>query len=513
MPYRPVFFYGTMESAGMLLSMRGISKSFAGIAALRAASLEIAEGEIMALVGQNGAGKSTLIKILTGAYQRDEGSLRFNGQDVSFSTPAQSQAAGIATIYQEINLAPQRSVAENIYLSREPRKFGFLDRRAMREGARKVLATFNLDIDVDLPVARFSAATRQMVSIARAVTQNARLLVMDEPTSSLDEREVTVLFETIRTLQKNGVAVIFIGHRLDELYAICDRATIMRDGQTVAVSAMKDIAKMELVRHMLGHELAAFEALSRDADNAVERPVRLELQGAGSGLRVRDVDLLIREGEISGLAGLLGSGRTETARIIFGVDKLERGSLSFDGTSRNYAEPAAAIADGIGLVSEDRKIDGIVPDMSIRENMTLALLPKLKKAGIVDRGRQDEIVARFIKSLGIKCASADQPIKELSGGNQQKVLLARWLCTDPRVLIVDEPTRGIDIGAKSEILRLLRNLADEGLSVLMISSELEELLAAADRVTVLSDGKSVAVLPRRELSEHSLLAAMAHQVN
>jgi len=497
----------------MLLSMQGISKSFAGIAALRSASLDIAEGEIMALVGQNGAGKSTLIKILTGAYQRDEGSIRFNGEDVAFSTPAESQAAGIATIYQEINLAPQRSVAENIYLSREPKKFGFLDRRAMREGARKVLATFNLDIDVDLPVSRFSAATRQMVSIARAVTQNARLLIMDEPTSSLDEREVAVLFETIRTLQKSGVAVIFIGHRLDELYAICDRVTIMRDGQTVAVSAMKDIPKMELVRHMLGRELAAFEALSRDADNAVERPVRLELEGAGSGLRVRDVDLLIREGEISGLAGLLGSGRTETARIIFGVDKLERGSLRFGGTDRNYAEPAAAIADGIGLVSEDRKVDGIVPDMSIRENMTLALLPKLKKAGIVDRARQDEIVARFIKSLGVKCASPDQPIKELSGGNQQKVLLARWLCTDPRVLIVDEPTRGIDIGAKSEILRLLRNLADEGLSVLMISSELEELLAAADRVTVLSDGASVAVLPRRELSEQSLLAAMAHQVD
>jgi ribose transport system ATP-binding protein len=497
----------------MLLSMQGVSKSFAGIAALRSASLEIAAGEIMALVGQNGAGKSTLIKILTGAYQRDEGTIRLDGQDVSFSSPAESQAAGIATIYQEINLAPQRSVAENIFLSREPRKFGFLDRRAMRNGARKVLQTFKLDIDVDLPVSRFSAATRQMVSIARAVTQSARLLIMDEPTSSLDEREVAVLFETIRMLRTNGVAVIFIGHRLDELYAICDRVTVMRDGQTVAVSAMKDIPKMELVRHMLGRELAAFEALSRDKDRGAERPVRLQLENVGSGLRVRDVSLTIREGEISGLAGLLGSGRTETARIIFGVDRIERGAMRFAGAERHYREPAAAIADGIGLVSEDRKLEGIIPDMSIRENMTLALLPKLKKAGIVDRARQDEIVRRFIAALGVKCASPDQPIKELSGGNQQKVLLARWLCTDPRILIVDEPTRGIDIGAKSEILRLLRSLADEGLSVLMISSELEELLAAADRVTVLSDGMSVAVLPREELSEQSLLAAMAHQVD
>jgi ribose transport system ATP-binding protein len=497
----------------MLLSMQSISKSFAGVAALRAASLEVAEGEIMALIGQNGAGKSTLIKILTGAYRLDDGTIDFAGRDVSFATPAESQAAGIATIYQEINLAAQRSVAENIYMAREPRRHGFLDRKAMRQGARTVLETFKLDIDVERPVAHFSAATRQMVAIARAVTQNARLLIMDEPTSSLDEREVAVLFETIRTLRKNGVSVIFIGHRLDELYALCDRVTIMRDGQTVAVSAMRDMPKMELVRHMLGRELAAFEAVASSADHAVQRPVRLELKQAGSGIRVRNVDLTVHEGEICGLAGLLGSGRTETAQIIFGVDPMERGTLHVEGGERRYREPVDAIADGIGLVSEDRKVDGIVPDMSIRENMTLALLPKLRKAGIVDRARQNEIVLRFIQSLRIKCASPDQPIKELSGGNQQKVLLARWLCTNPKVLIVDEPTRGIDVGAKSEILKLLRSLADEGLSILMISSELEELLAAADRITVLSDGQSVAVLPRQALSEKALLTAMAHQVD
>ncbi|KQY15444.1 sugar ABC transporter ATP-binding protein [Rhizobium sp. Root482] len=497
----------------MLLSMQDISKAFSGVAALRSASLSIAEGEVMALVGQNGAGKSTLIKILTGAYQRDTGLIRLEGEDVVFATPGQSQARGIATIYQEINLAPQRSVAENIYLSREPKtRFGLLDRRAMRDGAAAVLKTFNLDIDVDLPVAHFSAATRQMIAIARAVTQKARLVIMDEPTSSLDEREVAILFQTIRTLKKNGVAVLFIGHRLDELYEICDRVTIMRDGQTVAESAMADMPKMELVRHMLGKELAAFEAIARDGGSEA-KPVRLLADGVGSGVRVRDVSLTVREGEISGLAGLLGSGRTETARILFGVDRLQSGAIRVDGRERDYNEPADAIADGIGLVSEDRKIDGIIPDMSIRENMTLALLPKLKKAGIVDRARQQEIVTHYIKALGVKCASPDQPIKELSGGNQQKVLLARWLCTDPRILIIDEPTRGIDIGAKAEILKLLRRLADEGLSVLMISSELEELLAAADHVTVLSDGRSVAALKRNELSETALLAAMAHQVN
>nr|WP_236761917.1 sugar ABC transporter ATP-binding protein [Agrobacterium tumefaciens] len=497
----------------ILLSMQDITKSFGGIAALQGVSLEIREGEIMALVGQNGAGKSTLIKILTGAYQRDGGAIRFDGREVSFSSPAESQQGGIATIYQEINLAPQRSVAENIFLCREPRKLGFLDRKEMRDGARKVLRQFKLDIDVDMPVSRFSAATRQMVAIARAVMQDAKLLIMDEPTSSLDEREVAVLFDTIRTLQKNGLAVLFIGHRLDELYALCERVTIMRDGRTVAAGPLAGLSKMDLVQNMLGRELAAFEALGGDMRATGEKPVRLQLDNVGSGVRVRDVSLSLREGEITGLAGLLGSGRSETARIVFGVDELERGKISFGGQSRRYLEPSAAIADGIGLVSEDRKVDGIVPDMSIRDNMTLALLPKLKKNGIVDRALQDEIVVRFIKALGIKCASPDQAIKELSGGNQQKVLLARWLCTDPRVLIIDEPTRGIDIGAKSEILKLLRNLADEGLSVLMISSELEELLAAADRVTVLSDGVSVADLPRQDLSEANLLAAMAHQVN
>jgi monosaccharide-transporting ATPase len=497
----------------MLLSMQGITKSFSGVKALSSASLEIAQGEIMALVGQNGAGKSTMIKILTGVYSRDEGTISFGGREVSFANPAQSQANGIATIYQEINLAPQRSVAENIFMSREPTKFGLLDRRAMRDGARRVLKTFNLNIDVERPVGDFSAATRQMVAIARAVIQNARLVIMDEPTSSLDEREVSILFDTIRTLKAQGVSVCFIGHRLDELYAICDRVTIMRDGHTVAVSPMAEMPKMALVRNMLGKELATFQAMERAAGSEGGRPVRLELDHIGSGVRVRDVSLKVHQGEISGLAGLLGSGRTETARIIFGVDKLDRGSVTMEGKSRHYSEPAAAIEDGIGLVSEDRKVDGIIPDMSIRENMTLALLPRLKKSGIVDRARQDAIAEKFIKALGVKCSSPDQPIKELSGGNQQKVLLARWLCTEPKLLIVDEPTRGIDIGAKAEILKLLRGLADEGLSVLMISSELEELLAAADNVTVLSDGRSVATIPRAELSEEALLTAMAHQVD
>jgi monosaccharide-transporting ATPase len=493
----------------LLLSMKGIDKSFSGVGVLTAASLDIAEGEVMALVGQNGAGKSTMIKILTGAYSRDAGEVAFRGAPVDFRSTAESQAAGIATIYQEINLAPNRSVAENIFLGREPRRLGLLDRRRMRADAQAVLRRFNLELDVERPLGEFGAATRQLVAIARGVSQNARLVIMDEPTSSLDEREVAVLFETIGTLKRDGVATIFISHRLDELYAICDRVTIMRDGRTVAVSSMHDISRIELVRAMLGRELTAFTARTHGEARTYER--LLEARNLAAGTRVRDVTLTIGKGEIAGLAGLLGSGRTETARLIYAADRRQGGDVTFAGRAVAHAEPADAIRDGMGFVSEDRKVEGIVPEMSVRENMTLAILPRLQRSGVVDKQRQDEIVARYVRALGIKCASPEQPIRELSGGNQQKVLLARWLCMNPRLLIVDEPTRGIDVGAKAEILALLRSLADEGLGVLMISSELEELIAAADHVTVLSDGRSVALLGAGEISEDRLMTAMAHQ--
>ena len=494
----------------VLLSMQGIDKSFSGVRVLTAASLDIEAGEVMALVGQNGAGKSTLIKILTGAYRRDAGTIRFQDKDADFRSTAESQAAGIATVYQEINLAPNRSVAENIFLAREPIRFGLVDRRRMRSAARRVLERFNLRIDVDRPLGDFGAATRQMVAIARGVTQNARLVIMDEPTSSLDEREVAVLFETIRTLKADGVATLFITHRLDELYEVCDRVTIMRDGRTVAVSAMTDITKFALVRTMLGKELTAFTARTRrPSDDQGE--VLLEAKGLAAGLKVRDVSLTIGKGRIAGLAGLLGSGRTETARLLYAADRRDRGTVTLAGVPKDYAEPADAIADGLGFLCEDRKVEGIIPEMSVAENMTLALLPRLQSRGIVDRAAQAEIVARYIKALGVKCASPEQSIRELSGGNQQKVLLARWLCMNPRLLIVDEPTRGIDVGAKAEILTLLRDLAREGVSVLMISSELEELIAAADDVTVLSDGRSVERLAAADLGEDRLMAAMAHQ--
>jgi monosaccharide-transporting ATPase len=495
----------------MLLVMNSIDKSFSGVAVLRAASLEIKPREVMGLVGQNGAGKSTLIKILTGAHRRDHGTIIFAGKEADFATPAESQLAGIATIYQEINLAPHRSVAENIFLSREPVRLGFLDLKRMRAEARSILKGFNLDIDVDRPLESFSVATRQMVAIARAVTQDARLVIMDEPTSSLDDREVGLLFDTVQKLKSDGVAVVFITHRLDELYAICDRVTIMRDGRTVRVGAMDEISKIDLVRTMLGKELTAFTASARTRKKESGEAPFVEVEQVAAGPRVRDVSLKIAPGEIGGLAGLLGSGRTETARLIYGADRKEKGTIRIGSRETDYAHPADAIGDGIGFVSEDRKVEGIIPEMSVRENMTLAVLPQLLKRGIVDHGAQQEVVERYMRALGIKCSSPDQKIRELSGGNQQKVLLARWLCMNPRLLIVDEPTRGIDVGAKAEILKLIRDLSDGGLSVLMISSELEELVAAADHVTVLSDGRSVECFHSEHLNEDRLMAAMAHE--
>jgi ribose transport system ATP-binding protein len=492
--------------------MRGIEKAFSGVPALGGASLEVLPGEVMALVGQNGAGKSTMIKVLTGAHARDAGEILFEGRPAAFASPQAAQAGGISTIYQEINLVPYRSVAENIFLGREPRRFGLIDWRRMNAEAGRLLRRFRVEIDVRRPLQTFSIAVQQMVAIARAVSFDARLVIMDEPTSSLDEGEVAVLFEVIRQLKAEGVAVVFVSHKLDELYAVCDRVTIMRDGRTVLVRPMGEIDRLGLVMAMLGRDLAkvmAEGAAGRHTAAAGSAPL-LEAERLAQGRRVRDVSLSVGRGEIAGLAGLLGSGRTETARMLFGADARESGEVRFEGRPVDLAEPADAIRLGVGFCSEDRKVEGIVPEMSVRENLTLALLPRLAKAGIVDEARQREIVDRFIERLGVKTTGPEQKIRELSGGNQQKVLLARWLCMDPKLLILDEPTRGIDVGAKAEILTLIRELAAQGLGVLMISSELEELTEACDRVTVLRDGLSVATLPRERSRSGRSWAAMAH---
>ena len=497
-----------------LLSMKSISKSFGGVAALTEASLEVMPAEVMALVGQNGAGKSTMIKIINGAYTRDSGSIDFNGKPWTAGSPQQAQRAGISTIFQEINLIGYRSVSENIFLGREPRRaFGFLDWKRMNNEAAALLKRFDVDVDVTEPLERFSTAVQQMVAIARAVSFEARLVIMDEPTSSLDEAEVAVLLRTVRQLKAEGVAVIFVTHKLDELYQICDRVTVMRDGKTVHVGPMAEISKLGLVASMLGRDLAEVKkrgATAFDDSSSAVGGELLEAKGISIGHMVHDSNLSIRQGEIVGLAGLLGSGRTETARAIFAADRRKSGAITFRGKTTEYKGPADAIADGMGYCSEDRKTQGIIPNMSVAENLTLALMPAMTRSGMVDEARQREIVERFIKEIGIKCSSPNQRIRELSGGNQQKVLLARWLCMNPKLLILDEPTRGIDVGAKAEIQSLIRKLANQGLGVLMISSELEEIVEGADRVFVLREGRTVAEMNRDQMTENSVMHAMAH---
>jgi ribose transport system ATP-binding protein len=399
-----------------------------------------------------------------------------------------------------------------VFLGREHRRYGLLDWGLMNAKAADLLRRFAVEIDVRRPLMEFSTAIQQMVAIARAVSFKAQLVIMDEPTSSLDEREVAVLFDVMRRLRAEGVAVIFVGHRLDELYRVCDRVTVMRDGRTVMVSPMADIGKLNLIAAMLGRDLETVRAHSTgfSAAHAAAGEVVLSAEGLRIGRKVRDARIEVRERQIVGLAGLLGSGRTEVARAIFGADPPDAGTIEISGRPVSPQEPAEAIALGVGYCSEDRKADGIVPDMSVRENMTLGILPRLTSMGIVDEARQREIVDKFMKRLAIKASSAEQKIRELSGGNQQKVLLARWLCTDPKLLILDEPTRGIDVGAKAEIQALIRELADQGLGVLMISSELEEITEGADRVFVLSDGRTVTDLSHAEASAGAIIAAMAH---
>ncbi len=492
-----------------LLAMRGIDKRFAGVPALANASLEVGRGEVHALIGQNGAGKSTLIKILTGYHARDAGEILFDGRSVAFGSPGEAQRAGISTIYQEINLVPFRSVTENICLGRERRRFGLLDWRAMHIEAEALLARFGVDVDVRRPVMAYPTAVQQMVAIARAVGFEAALVIMDEPTSSLAEREVEVLFDVIRRLKASGVSVIFVSHKLDELYAVCDRVTVMRDGRTVRAGAMGEMTRLDLVTTMLGRELEQVMHGPGAAQAGGNAPAVLEVRDLQAGRKVRGVSLDVREGEIVGLAGLLGAGRTETARAVFGADPMQGGTIHLPGHLPGGHTPADAIGAGLGFVSEDRKLEGIVPGMSVRENLTLALMPQLSRGGVVNEAKSRAVADRFIKRLGIRCSGPEQPIRELSGGNQQKVLLARWLCMNPRLLILDEPTRGIDVGAKAEILGLVRELSRGGLGVLMISSELEELVEAASRIFVLRDGRSVAELTGEAMNEPAIMEAMA----
>ncbi|MEO8620520.1 MAG: sugar ABC transporter ATP-binding protein [bacterium] len=502
-----------------LLRMEGITKRFGVATALDGVHFAIHAGEVHALVGENGAGKSTLVKIMTGAYHRDGGAMFLDDRAVDFETPAEAQAAGVCAVHQEIHLLGLRTVAENIFLGREPRHWGLVDWSRLNADAATLLTSLGLDIDPHATLGKLSAAQQQMVAIARGVSLGAKVLVLDEPTSSLSEREVAILFALIRRLQQQRTAIVYISHRFDELFAVCDRVTVLRDGKLVATRPLAGLDRIELVCLMLGKSRESLRqgmtgfaghGTSRSAttSDSGDTPL-LRASALSHGARLKDVSVDVRTGEIVGLAGLLGSGRTETARAIFGDVPSESGTLFLRGVPFSPRSPSDAIRARIGFVSEDRKVEGIIPDLSVRDNLTLAALPSFTTLGIVSRRQQAEVVERFMKRLGIKATSADQPIRELSGGNQQKVLLARWLCTEPQLLILDEPTRGIDIGAKSEIQHLVNELAESGVGILMISSELEELIEGSSRVVVLRDGRNVHELSGEGISEHSIIHAMA----
>ncbi len=482
-----------------VLEVDGVTKTFAGVRALDDVSFALRPGEVHALVGENGAGKSTLIKVLTGVHRPDSGTIHARG--------------AISTIYQEVNLIPLMSVASNVYLGREPRKrFGLVDWARMNADAAALLTDYGIDADVRRPLGTLGVGAQQMVALARAVSVDADVVIMDEPTSSLEPREVETLFEVIGRLHERGIAIVYVSHRMDELYRICERVTVLRDGKRVHTGPLADLPRLDLVSMMLGRsvsDIRSHGATAFEGDHEAGREPILRAGNLFSGNRLSGVSVEIKPGEIVGLAGLLGSGRTETARAIVGDLPLSGGSVLVGGKRVPPGNVAAAMRAGVSMLAEDRKTEGIIPHLSVRENIVLAALPKLSRFGLVSRARQDRIVDTFVKRLRIKVSSPDQKVSELSGGNQQKVLLARWLCTEPKVLLLDEPTRGIDVGAKAEVQALIDELAKDGLAVLLISSEMEELLDGADRLVVLKDGAVVGELAGEQLTQDHVLAAIA----
>ncbi|MFJ9624374.1 sugar ABC transporter ATP-binding protein [Streptomyces sp. NPDC101181] len=497
-----------------VLEARSVSKRFPGVVALDDVSFSLRPGETHALVGENGAGKSTLIKVLTGVYQCDEGEIRVADAPVRFARPFEAQQAGISTIYQEVNLVPLMSVARNIFLGREPKnRFGLIDFGRMNRETAELLDGFGVRVDPGRPLHTLGIGTQQMVALARAVSVRAQVVIMDEPTSSLEPREVETLFRVIENLRGQGIAVLYVSHRMDELYRVCDRVTVLRDGRHIHTGDLADLDRMRLVSMMLGRDLAEVrrEGLTHFGNDghAVARTPVLTATGLDRRHQLHDISVELYAGEVLGLGGLLGSGRSETAKALTGALPLDGGEITVDGERLGRPTPAAAIRAGISMLPEDRKAEGIIPQLSVRENIVLAAMPRLSRAGIVSREKQDRIVRVFMERLRIKASSPEQKVGELSGGNQQKVLLARWLCLEPKVLLLDEPTRGIDVGAKAEVQSLIDDLAREGLAVLLISSDIEELIEGADRVVVLRGGAVAGELAGDEVAESRLLEVLA----
>jgi simple sugar transport system ATP-binding protein len=503
-----------MTNEEVLIDIKGLSKAFPGVLALDRVDFCLRRGEVHGLMGENGAGKSTLIKVLTGLYPKDEGEILLEGSPFALSSPQEAAAHGISTLYQEINLIPALSVAENIYIGREPTRWGRIDWKKINSEARIAIRKLDLDIDVTQPVASFSVAIQQLVAITRALTISAKVLILDEPTSSLDLAEVEQLFEVINRLKEDGIGILFVTHFIDQVYQITDRITVLRNGAFIGEFETAKLPRIELIAHMLGKDPAVF---SREQEAASVRSRKrdksgqplIEVKGLARKGSMAAFDLDIHKGEVLGLAGLLGSGRTETARLLFGIDRADSGTLRLDGETVHIQSPRKAIKHLFAFCPEDRKAEGIIADLTIRENIILALQARFGIFRALSGRRQSEIADRYINLLSIKTPSASQMVKNLSGGNQQKVIIARWLATEPRFLILDEPTRGIDVGAKAEIEKLIIGLSEEGLAILFISSELEEVISCCDRIAVLRDRQVLTELSGTQIDEANIMRVIA----
>jgi rhamnose transport system ATP-binding protein len=486
-----------------LLKLEHASKSFAGVRALQDVSLELYPGEAHALVGENGAGKSTLIKILAGVHQPDSGTLTIGGEAVFLTGPADASSRGIAVIYQEPTLFPDLSVAENIFIGRQPLRAGRrINHRAMEREVQEVFTRLGVDLDPERVARGLSIADQQLVEITKALTRRARILIMDEPTAALSPVEAQRLFRVVETLRAEGSAVLFISHRLEEIFALCQRTTVLRDGRLITTGLLADMSEQDLIRAMVGRDVLAETHKPHDPGKTVLEVSRLTREGV-----FRDISFEVRAGEVVALAGLVGSGRTEVARAIFGVDRYDAGSVTLNGHPLKKGSPTAAMNAGIGLVPEDRRQQGLVMDMSIASNIGLGSMDALRRLGLISPGAEGRFGADWAKRLQVKYSRITSPVSTLSGGNQQKVVLAKWMARNPALLIVDEPTRGIDIGTKTEVHRLISQLADDGVAVLVISSELPEVLTLADRVLVMREGQLAASLSREEATEQAIVAA------
>ena len=487
----------------LILSMKGITKSFSGVAALKNAALDLKAGEVVALMGENGAGKSTLMKILTGIYSKDSGEIKYMGQEVCFKGPAESEEAGISIVHQELNMMNDLTVAQNLFIGREEMNGFLIDDKKMNEKASELFKVLKIDINPAEKIGNLTVGKQQMVEIAKAISSKAKVIIFDEPTAALTDSEIEELFKVIRDLKKQGTGMVYISHRMDEINVISDRVIVMRDGEYVGTLITKECSKDDIIKLMVGR--AIFGEPKTASNVAKDAPVVLKCENLNRGKAVKDVSFELKKGEILGFSGLMGAGRTEVARLIFGADKKDSGKIFINGKEVTINTPEDAVAHGIGYLSEDRKRYGLIVDKSVEENTVISSLNDFVKGIFIDKAKSKEVSKKYVESLKTKTPSVSQLVKKLSGGNQQKVVIAKWLVRNSDILIFDEPTRGIDVGAKSEIYALMERLAKEGKSIIMISSELPEVLRMSDRVIVMCEGRITGILDIAEANQEVIM--------